>query len=238
MDYENNEVMVDETVDTVDETISEETQEVAEPETVESEESQEVAEPEKSKADAAFAEMRRQLQAAEEEKRQLNEALGLYFDGETAEEKYLQAQAHYQERPLEEVQQEIQAQKELKEKETQFEQLAQENLKLKAERAMEQGLKEIQSIDSSITDLRELGQDFANYIRAGLSNTDAYYATIAKKNAQSVTPAKPVGDVSPSETERDYYTEDEIDKMTTADIKKIPKEKLNKSLRMIAKSKL
>ena len=238
MDYENNEVMVDETVDTVDETISEETQEVADPETVESEETQEVAEPEKSKADAAFAEMRRKLKEAEENNKQMEEALGLFFDGETPKDKYIQAQAHYQERSPEEIQQELLEKEQLEQNAIMFEELQKENLKLKAERAMEQGLREIQSIDSSITDLSQLGNDFLNYISKGLNTKDAYYATIAKRDRETVKPAKPIGDISPAESERDYYTEEEIDKMTSADIKKIPKDKLNKSLRLIAKSKL
>ena len=77
-----------------------EEQEVAAPDTAES--STEVAEEEpthqRTEMDAAFAEMRRQNQQLEREARMMREALSTYFEGETAEELSINANAYAQQR--------------------------------------------------------------------------------------------------------------------------------------------
>lgn len=224
MDLDNN---IAEVVEN-NETVSEEMQEVAAPVEVEtSEETQEVAAPVKSEADAAFAEMRRQNQALAQEKeaaeqaaRELTEALGLYFEGESPEDLAIKAKANYEQRSPEELKAEIEAQKQqeliLKENQTLKEQLN----NIRVEKMMAESLSAIQALDPSVKSLDELGSDFADYIRAGLSTEQAYYATKSREIAETPTPPKAIGEVKAGEAEKDYFTSDEVDNMSQDEIRK------------------
>ena len=224
MDLENNTPVVDEVSsveETPVETVSEETQEVATPEqVVESEETQEVAAPVKSDADTAFAQMRREKQDLEKTNKQLQEALGLYFEGETPDDLYIKAQANYQQKTPEEVRQEYEAQREAEQKELQFQNMAQELQSYKVKNIMSESLQQIQAIDPNVTSLEEIGGNFANYIKAGLGATEAYYAVQAQKIKETPVPPKPVGNINTGEVEQDFYTSEEVDNMTKAEVKK------------------
>ena len=216
---------------------SAEIQEVAEPETdvEESAEIQEVAEPDEAESttetteesggktaqDAAFAEQRRRIQELEDQLHTSNyehdlmmAALSRYFDGETAEELSINANAYAEERDPDEYREEFEQSRE-------FERLQEENktlqdrlLDAEVDRLMREGLREVQSIDPNVKSLEELGGSFADFIRAGLPTKEAYYATKAMELKEKVFAPDAIGKVSDTKTERDYYTSAELDVLT------------------------
>ena len=203
---------------------SAEIQEVAEPETeaLESAETQEVAEPDKAEdstsnvaeskpqrtdSDAAFAEMRRQNQM-------MREALSRYFEGETAEELSINANAYAEERDPEEYRKEWEREQDYERAIKENEELRNKVLDMQVEEMMRSGLREIQEIDPSIKSLEELGDSFGKMIAAGLTSKEAYYATLAMNNMDKVFAPDPIGRVSDNRIERDYYTSEELDHLT------------------------
>ena len=209
---------------------SAETQEVAEPETdeaLESAESQEVAEPEsteesheepqsfgRTEQDAAFAEMRRQNQALEQSNRMMMEALQRYFDGETAEELSINANAYAEQRDPEEYRQEWDRNQEFERLQAENQTLQDQLIDAQVERLMQEGLREIQSIDPNVKSLEELGSQFGDFIRAGLPTKEAYYATKAMELKEKVYAPDAIGKVATTKAERDYYTSAELDALT------------------------
>ena len=209
---------------------SAESQEVAAPETdeaLESAESQEVAEPEsteqaheepqsfgRTEQDAAFAEMRRQNQALEHSNRMMMEALQRYFDGETAEELSINANAYAEQRDPEEYRQEWDRNQEFERLQAENQTLQDQLINAEVDRLMREGLREIQEIDPNVKSLDELGDKFSNFIRAGLPTKEAYYATKAMELKEKVYAPDAIGRVSDSKVERDYYTSAELDALT------------------------
>ena len=220
-----------------DENINEsaEIQEVAEPETeaLESAETQEVAEPDKAEdsatvaesaepqrteADARFAEMRRQNQQLEREAKMMREALSRYFEGETAEELSINANAYAEERDPAEYRQEWERQQDYERALRENEELRDQMLEMEIEKRMRDGLREIQEIDPNVKSLDELGESFVHMIAAGLTNKEAYYATIAMKSKEKIFAPDPIGKVSDNRVERDYYTSEELDNLTDEEL--------------------
>ena len=192
-----------------------EEQEVAAPDTAES--STEVAEEpthQRTEMDAAFAEMRRQNQQLEREAQMMREALSRYFEGETAEELSINANAYAEERDPDEYRQEWERQQDYERAIHENEELRTQMLNMRVDELMRSGLREIQEIDPSIKSLDELGSSFAKMIGAGLSNKEAYYATLAMNNKDKVFAPDPIGRVSDNRIERDYYTSEELDHLT------------------------
>ena len=221
----------------MDENINEsaEIQEVAEPETeaLESAETQEVAEPDtadnstaevaeeapqRTEADARFAEMRRQNQQLEREAQMMREALSRYFEGETAEELSINANAYAEERDPDEYRQEWERQQNYERAMRENEELKDKMLEMEIERRMRDGLREIQEIDPNVKSLDELGESFINMIAAGLTNKEAYYASLAMKSKEKVFAPDPIGRVSDNRIERDYYTSEELDNLTDEEL--------------------
>ena len=62
--------------------------------------------------------------------------------------------------------------------------------------------------------LDELGQQFGNFIRAGLTSKEAYYATKAMELKEKVFAPDAIGRVADTKSERDYYTSEELDHLT------------------------
>ena len=220
----------------MDENINEsaEIQEVAEPETeaLESAETQEVADPaneadnsevteeapQRTEADARFAEMRRQNQQLEREAQMMREALSRYFEGETAEELSINANAYAEERDPDEYRQEWERQQDYERAMRENEELRDRMLEMEIDRRMRDGLREIQEIDPNVKSLDELGQSFINMIAAGLTNKEAYYASLAMKSKEKVFAPDPIGRVSDNRIERDYYTSEELDNLTDEEL--------------------
>lgn len=185
-----------------------EVQEVAEPaeEVVTGAEEQEVAEP-VDKSDAAFAEMRREIERLQLENARKDKALGLYFDGENKEVKAI---AHAMGQDPADVQKAFDADAKI----SQLEETLQSE---RAERAMEKDLAEIQKIDPNVKSLDDLGETYANYIRAGLSGVEAYAAIKAKENLNTETPPKTIGNLSTAPVKKDYFTSEEVDRMSPSE---------------------
>ena len=220
----------------MDENINEsaEIQEVAEPETdaLESAETQEVAEPaneadnsevtqetpQRTEADARFAEMRRQNQQLEREAQMMREALSRYFEGETAEELSINANAYAEERDPDEYRQEWERQQDYERAMRENEELRDKMLEMEVDRRMQEGLREIREIDPNVKSLDELGESFIHMIAAGLTTKEAYYATLAMKSKEKVFAPDPIGRGSDNRVERDYYTSEEIDNLTDEEL--------------------
>lgn len=185
-----------------------EVQEVAEPaeEVVTGAEEQEVAEP-VDKSDAAFAEMRREIERLQLENARKDKALGLYFDGENKEVKAI---AHAMGQDPADVQKAFDADAKI----SQLEETLQSE---RAERAMEKDLAEIQKLDPNVKSLDDLGEAYANYIRAGLSGVEAYAAIKAKENLNTETPPKTIGNLSTAQVKKDYFTSEEVDRMSPSE---------------------
>ena len=185
-----------------------EEQEVAEPveEVVTGVEEQEVAEP-VDKSDAAFAEMRREIERLQLENARKDKALGLYFDGENKEVKAI---AHAMGQDPADVQKAFDADAKI----SQLEETLQSE---RAERAMEKDLAEIQKLDPNVKSLDDLGETYANYIRAGLSGVEAYAAIKAKENLNTETPPKTIGNLSTAQVKKDYFTSEEVDRMSPSE---------------------
>ena len=217
---------------------SAEMEEVAElPEDVESEETQEFAEPAdadspdeetgsgKTAQDAAFAEQRRRIAELEERERMLAEenrammgALSRYFDGETAEELSINANAYAEERDPDEYREEWESRRE-------SERLAEENqylrdqlLDIEVNRRMRDDLREIQEIDPNVKSLDDLGETYGKLIVNGFTAKQAFYAVKAMELNEKVYAPDAIGKVSSSKTERDYYTSEELDHLTDEEI--------------------
>ena len=183
----------------MEENLSEEIQEVAEPveDVVEtSEQTQEVAEPETQvevpveekkvderdyEKDAAFAKMRRSMEqyqkdfeAMKAEKERLTNALGWFgFKGNTDEIED-QAKAHYSGRSIEEIRQEriAEAQK-IAEENSLKEQLKYYKEKEVQER-MSKDLADIQKLNPLIKTFDDLPKEYFDYVSKGIEGTKAY----------------------------------------------------------------
>ena len=210
---------------------SAEIQEVAEPETdaLESEETQEVAETapdteisesteqpthQRSDADAAFAEMRRQNQALENEKRQMMEALQRYFDGESVEDLVINANAYAEQRDPEDYRQDYERDREYEDLKARYASLEDELLNAQVDRLMQEGLREVQAIDPNVKSLDDLGESFARLIANGVPTKEAYYASKAMELKEKILAPDVIGRVSDTKAERDYYTSEELDNLT------------------------
>ena len=217
----------------MDENINEsaEIQEVAEPETeaLESEETQEVAETapdtdnsesteqpthQKNDTDAAFAEMRRQNQALENEKRQMMAALQRYFDGESVEDLVINANAYAEQRDPDEYRQDYERDREYEDLKARYESLEDELLNAQVDRLMQDGLREVQAIDPNVKSLDDLGESFARLIANGVPTKEAYYASKAMELKEKILAPDVIGRVSDTKAERDYYTSEELDHLT------------------------
>jgi hypothetical protein len=220
-DYINESVETQEVadLDTDVENESEETQEVAEPETEVVDNSQEET---RTKQDAAFAEQRRRIQELEranEEARAENEqmlaALQRFFDGDNATDLSINANAYAEQRDPEEYRAEYEQKAELERLKADNQSLLEQINSIKVEQLMRDGLKEIQAIDPNVKSLEELGETFAHFIGAGLTSKEAYYATIARDAKEKVQPPDAIGRVNDTKIERDYYTSEELDNLSS-----------------------
>lgn len=222
---------------------SEETQEVAEPApeaTEQGVEEPEVAEqaseepdekPGKTEADAAFAEMRRRAEEAERQKAEVEAKLADLEAKATAraaamanmdvdEVEAIAEQAGISKEDvintIKEAEAAAAAAKDVEEKEARIKELEAELQEVYVASAMKEDLTTIQSIDSSVKSLEDLGEDFAAYVAAGLSAEQAYYAIKGKEIATKPTPPEAPGKISDTApAPKDYFTEEEVNAMTS-----------------------
>lgn len=215
---------VTEPVDTQEEGV--EAQEVAEP--AEAQETDVAGEEhEKSKADAAFAEMRRAREAAEKRAAELEEQLSQQEATESIladifgeEDPAIKAAAEKLGVDPDDLKSEIEAERELEKTKEENEKLLQELENIRVKNQMERDLADIQKIDPKIKTLQDLGEDFLQFKWAGMTGIDAYFAVKAKE--AKMTPQAPdvIGKVNRSPAPKDFYTEAEVDAMSDDDIRK------------------
>lgn len=203
----------------------EEEVEIAEPSDEEGAEEQEVAEPveEESKSDAAFAQMRRDLEAAQKRANELesqikeyDDALGQWFQGDN---KVAQAHAHYEDIPLEEAISNIEQKREIDQLRAEKAALEEQKNQLEFNNLKATDLKEIKSkySDANIKDVEELGEDFFKYRTMGIDPVTAYEAIQMKKGQ----PPKPIGKVKTgAPTKTGYFTREEVKAMSPSQISK------------------
>lgn len=216
---------------------SAEMQEVAEPDEAEhSENEQEVETHERTEADARFAEMRRQNQQLERDAQMMREALSRYFEGETAEELSINANAYAEERDPDEYRQEWEREQDYERAIRENEELRDRMLEMEIDKRMEEGLREVREIDPNVKSLDELGESFIHMIAAGLTTKEAYYATLAMKNNEKVFAPDPIGRVSDNRVERDYYTSEELDNLTDEELD-ANWDKVMRSMDLLSKNK-
>ena len=214
---------------------SAEMQEVAEPaeEPAESsEEIQEPAEPDseeaegKTSADAAFAQLRREKEAAEQRVAELEAAKAREEAIRAAEDNAIAEMSGYDDiayliaessgKSIEEVNADIEAVRERAELQQENQSLHEQLAEVKADKLMAEDLAEIQKFDPSVKSLADLGDSWEAYrLGAGLTARQAYFAAQQEREATEIKPAKPIGQVNPAPVESDYYSEAEVAAMTS-----------------------
>lgn len=119
-----------------------------------------------------------------------------------------------------EVRAEIEAAQESAQKDLRIQQLENQVNEIDAERMMQADLDTLRKIDPTLKSLNDLGEPYYKYIVAGLSPEDAYWACKAREGANRATPPKPAGKVATGTAEKDYFTDAEIDAMSSDQLKK------------------
>lgn len=204
-----------------------EEQETAEP-VSEQETEEEVSDDGKTSADAAFAEMRRAKEAAEKELEDLRAEQAKQAALQAAEDEAIAEMSGYDDvayliaeasgKSIEEVNAEIEAERERAELRQENETLRERLSEVTADKLMADDLAEIQRFDPNVKDLSDLGESYEKFrLDAGLSAQQAYFALKAEKEATQIKPAKPIGQVNPAPVEKDYFTESEVNAMTSAE---------------------
>lgn len=189
-------------------------------------EEQEVAAPVKTEQDAAFADMRRQIEALQRERdeqskraQEFEDALGLFFDGD---DKAGQANAYYNERPYEEYRQEQDTIAELEELRANNESLQKQLTEQQANAQMSADLAEIQKIAPEVKSIGELGKAYLAFRFNSMGGNDAVTAfKMSQAYTQANTPKKPpvVGSVSTqAKPQSDYYTREEVEAMSQKEV--------------------
>lgn len=205
------------------EPLSAEGPEVAEPEKeTEGETGGDVAPTGKTKADAAFAQMRRELAEKEKELRRLTGAARLLgFDGETPTQVADAAEAHYTGQSIEEIRQ---RRENAERQEAQTRAIVEELQRYRTEevqRRMAQDLKAIQKVNPQIKSLDELGGEYFKLIQAGVSGEAAYRAIQAMEESGKAAPPPKIGKVNArTKGEKAYYTPEEVDRLTAEELDK------------------
>lgn len=210
--------------------------EVAEPLNETGVEEPEVADPvsqesEKTDSDAAFARMRRESQqyqqdllAARQELEQLraeNEARNEAFNRLTgSEDGEIAALAEVTGMSEDEIRAEMEAAQESAQKDLKIDQLEQRLQDIEVRNMMQSDLTKIQSVDPSVQSLDDLGQGFVDYIAAGLDPVKAYWAIKAEEGANHREPPKAMGEVATGTADKDYYTDAEIEAMSSDQLTK------------------
>ena len=220
----------EESVETAE--VAEQPEEITETGVEEPEAADQVSEePVKTSQDAAFAEMRRARESAEREAAEMKAELDrLKAEAEARTDAFnrlsgsengeIAALAEITGMSEDDIRAEMDAARESAQKDLRISQLEREITDIKADRAMQDDLATLQKIDPSLKSLNDLPPEYGRYINAGLDAEDAYWACKAKETANRREPPKPVGKVSTGATENDYFTDAEIDAMSSEQLTK------------------
>ena len=214
-----------------------EMQEVAEPETsqveetltepvAEQAETEEDAKPQQTpEENAAFARMRREQEQARREaeiyrkqaERMAQAASKFGYQG-NPDEVADQIEAAATGKPLDQIRAErlqreqsmLQAQQAAAERDLYKNQL----IEFQVKSAMERDLAAIRKIDKTVKKLDDLGPEFASLVNSGVDAQTAYFAVKAKEQANAKPKPKDIGAIGSGMKEKDYYTPDEVDRLT------------------------
>ena len=226
-EFESTSVETSEVAEPTEEVTGVEEQETAEPvseETVEEE-------PKKTEEDAAYARIRREAEQARKDAEAAQRELAeLKARNEARESTYsrltgsdngeIAAIAELTGMSEDEVLAEYEAAQESAQKDLLIEQLQNQVTSIEAERLMQADLEMIRKVDPSLKSLDDLGEGYVEYISAGLDPVKAYWAVKAEEQANHATPPKEIGRVATSAAERDYFTDAEIDAMSSEELTK------------------
>lgn len=221
MSDENLGVEVQEVTDPVDE--GAEVQEVTDP-------AVEIEEGKKTPQDAAFAQLRRENEAAQREIAELkraqaeNEARKNAIQKITGRENAeISAIAEQMGLETDDFLATLSAEEASQQKDIRIQMLESELQEVKADRQVQESINELQKIDPNIKSIDDLGDGadmFIDYISKGLSVESAYYATKAKEINTRVTPPPEIGKANMTPPEKSFFTEAEVDAMTPEEQKK------------------
>lgn len=224
-----------------DETTGVEEMEFAEPSEEEvaedlGEEDQTVAESDsegegKTSQDSAFAEMRRAREEAEREAREAREELEAFRAEQEARQRALDRLSGGRENAelealadalgieVEDVIATLEAEREQASMQAENERLKQQLADVETERRLDSALTELKSIDPNLSE--EDTMKILEYADKGLSVEDGYYAVKAREINTRATPPPEIGKIGETKPiEKEYFTEAEIDAMTSEQLTK------------------
>jgi len=177
-----------------------------------------VEQPRDFERDAAFAQMRRDKEAAERERDEAIAREQARRDAITrltgSEDGDLQAIAESNGADFDEISTAFNAYTESVAKDNRITELENQLNEVNAERRLQQDLVEVQAIDPSIKSLDELGKTFYELKAKDVATDAAYWAAKSEMNAKQFKAPKPPGKVNAEKPEKDHYTEAEWDAMT------------------------
>lgn len=195
--------------------------------------SEETVEPEgKTEEDAAWARMRREAEQARKDAEAAQRELAeLKAKTEARESAYsrltgndngeIAAIAEATGMTEDEVMAAIEEAEESAQKDRLIEQLQEQVTSIESERLMQADLAELRRIDPSLKSLEDLGDTYKNLMATGIvSPEEAYWAVKQKEGANHVTPPKEIGKVATGTAEKDYYSDAEIDAMSSEELTK------------------
>lgn len=192
-------------------------------------EEQEVADPtdDKNPTDSDFAEQRRAREEAERRAEEAERRLAQFEAEQNARKEVLGQYGYEDESSIYEsideahgfetgnVEAEIRNRIEIDNLKREKEALQNEVDEQRAENMLARTLAEVQALDPSIKDINDLGESFVNYIKAGLSPKESYYAVKSAELKEHITPPKAPGKAHSEPKEKEYYSEDEVVRMTS-----------------------
>jgi len=169
--------------------------------------------------DSAFANMRRQVEQTKRQNEMLAKTFQNFGFNGTPEEIIDQANAHYLQKPIEEVRQQRITQEQQQSQEMQRQAELDFYKSKEIERLMNDDLQRIQKLDPTIKSLNDLGDGYFNLIKAGVDAEMAFNVIQQKKQRETKIPPTEIGKVnSKSKSEKDYYSPEEVDKLSTKEL--------------------
>lgn len=170
--------------------------------------------------DSAYAKIRREAEYVKKQNEMLAKTLEQFgFKGNSPEEVIDAANAHYLQKPIEEVRKQREntekQQNEVSQREAELEFYRNKEI----ERLMADDLARIQKLDPTVKKLDDLGQDFFDLKAAGIDAEIAFGVIQQKKQRETKIPPAEIGKVnSSSKDEKDYYSPEEVDKLTEKEL--------------------
>ncbi len=169
--------------------------------------------------DSAYAKMRREIEQTKKQSELLAKTMQQFGFKGTPEEIADQANAHYLQKPIEEVRQQRLQTEKLQQEETKRQTELDFYKNKEIERLMADDLQRIKKLDPTVKSLDDLGEDYFNLIQAGVDAEIAFSVYQQKKQRETKIPPAEIGKVNATNsTEKDYYSPGEVDKMSAKEL--------------------